>query len=48
MFESLADQMKHDEQQQDSRAEPLLRWAAVAVLSAVLFGGLYFGILLLN
>ena len=48
MFESLADQMKHDEQQQDSTAEHFLRWAAVAVLSVVLFGGLYFGILLLN
>jgi hypothetical protein len=48
MFESLADQMKHDEQQQVNRAENLLRWTAVAVLSVVLFGGLYLGILLLN
>jgi len=47
MFDSLADQIKHDEQEQVNSAERFLRWAAIAVLSFVAFGGLYLGIHLL-
>ena len=46
MFDSLADQIKHDEQV--NSAERFLRWAAIAVLSFVAFGGLYLGIHLLH
>lgn len=48
MFDSLADRIKHDEQEQVNSAERFLRWTAIAVLSVATFGGLYFGIHLLN
>jgi hypothetical protein len=48
MFDILADQIKHDEQEQVSSAERFLRWVAIAVISVVAFGGLYLGIHLLN
>jgi hypothetical protein len=48
MFDSLADQIKHDEQEQVNSAERLLRWAAITVISFVVFGGFYLGIHLLH
>lgn len=48
MFDSLADQMKHDEDVQVTKTERYIKWTAVAVLSVVLFGGLYFAIRLLE
>jgi hypothetical protein len=39
MFDSLADQIKHDEQEQVNSAERFLRWTAITVLSVVAFGG---------
>jgi len=48
MFDSLADQIKHDEQEQINSTERFLRWVAIAVLSFVAFGGLYLGIHLLH
>ena len=48
MFDSLADRIKHDEQEQVGSAERFLRWAAIAVLSVVAFGGLYLGVHLLH
>jgi len=48
MFDSLADQMQHDEHEQVSSAERFFRWAAIAVISVVGFAGLYLGIHLLN
>ena len=48
MFDSLADQMKHDEQVQISAKERMLRWFAVAVLSVLVFGGLYYGVQMLQ
>ena len=48
MFDSLADRIREDEHQSVSNTERYLRWAAVAVISVVLFGGLYLGIRLLE
>lgn len=48
MFDSLAEQIRHDEQEQVSQSERMIRWLAVAVLSIVVFGGLYFGIQVLQ
>lgn len=48
MFDSLAEQMRHDEHEQVSNRERMIRWLAVAVLSVLVFGGLYFGIQLLQ
>lgn len=44
MFDSLDDQMKLDEQKESTRTERMLRWAAVAIISVILFGGLYYGV----
>ncbi len=44
MFDSLADRMREDEHQAVTNSERYIRWAAVVVLSIVLFGGLYFGV----
>lgn len=44
MFDCLADQIRNDERVQVSNNERLVRWFAVAVISVVVFGGLYVGI----
>jgi hypothetical protein len=46
MFDSLADRIREDEQV--SASQRYLRWAAILVISLVLFGGLYFGVQFLN
>lgn len=48
MFDSLAEQIKHDEAGSVSNSERMLRWLAVTVVSFAVFGGLYFGIRLLQ
>jgi hypothetical protein len=48
MFDSLDDQMKHDAAVTTSQKERVLFWVAVAVVSVLLFGGLYFGVRLLE
>ncbi len=42
MFDSLDDQIKHDEKAEVSNKERMLRWLAVVVVSVAVFGGLYF------
>ena len=44
MFDSLADRMREDEKQSNTRTQKILQWGAVVVLSVVLFGGLYLGV----
>jgi hypothetical protein len=44
MFDSLAEQIRNDEHLQISNLERGARWAAVAVLSVVIFGGVLFGV----
>ncbi len=44
MFDSLADQIRHDEHLQTSNTERYLRWFAVAVASLLVFGGVLAGI----
>src|SRR5579885_1042930 len=41
---SLADRIKQDENEGVNRTERLLRWAAIIVLSVILFGGLFLGV----
>lgn len=48
MFDSLADRMKADDHQEVNNTERIVRWVAVAIISVVLFGGLYFGVRLLE
>jgi hypothetical protein len=42
MFDSLADRIREDEQM--TASQRYIRWAAVLLISIVLFGGLYFGV----
>ena len=46
MFDSLADRIREDEQV--STSQRYIRWAAIVLISIVLFGGLYFGVSFLN
>lgn len=48
MFDSLDDQIKEDDKAASSPKERLLMWAFVAVVSVLLFGGLYFGVRVLG
>jgi len=48
MFDSLADRMREDEQKSVPKMERYLRWGAVALLSVLVFGGLYLGVSFLN
>jgi hypothetical protein len=44
MFDSLADRIREDEQKSVPKMERYLRWGAVALLSILVFGGLYIGV----
>ena len=46
MFDSLSDRIKADEQV--ANTERFIRWAVVALISVAMFGGLYFGVRLLE
>ena len=48
MFDSLADRIREDDHQAVSNTERYIRWVVVAVISVVLFGGLYIGVRLLE
>ena len=44
MFDSLADRIREDEHKEVNATERILRWIAIAVISIVVFGGLYYGV----
>lgn len=44
MFDSLADQIKQDQRATVNNAQRMMRWAAIAVVSVLAFGGLYFAV----
>ena len=44
MFDMLSDQMKRDDHLQISNNERLVYWLVVVIVSVLVFGGLYFGI----
>jgi hypothetical protein len=48
MFDSLDEQMKADELKESSTTERTLRWIAVAITSVLLFGGVYYGVRMLE
>jgi uncharacterized membrane protein len=48
MFESLDEQMKHDEMEATTPRERYFKWVLVAIVSVVLFSGLYMGVRLLE
>ena len=48
MFDSLDEQMKHDDAVAVSRGERMLKWASVAVISVAVFGVLYFAVAMIE
>ncbi len=44
MFDSLADQIRHDDQAETTRRDRLIRYIVIAVVSVLVFVGLYMGI----
>ena len=48
MLDSLADRIREDDYRELNNTERYIRWAAVLVISVVLFGGLYIGVQLLE
>ncbi len=42
MFDSLADRIREDEHKEVSQTERMIRYVVIAVISLVLFGGLYY------
>jgi hypothetical protein len=48
MFDSLADRIREDEHKEVNNRERIIRYLAIAILSVLLFGGLYFGVRLME
>jgi hypothetical protein len=44
MFDSLADKIREDDQKESNSTERIIRWVIIAVVSVVVFGGIYWGI----
>ena len=44
MFESLSEQIKHDDERAATTGERLAKWAAIAIAAVVVFGGLFLAI----
>lgn len=48
MFESLDDQIKHDDAVSTTPREKFFKWAAVGVISILVFGGIYLALRLVE
>jgi len=48
MFDSLTDRIREDDHQEVNSTERMVRWVLIAVLSLILFGGLYYGVRMLE
>ncbi len=48
MFDDLAERMKKDDRESESPKAKVALWIGVAILSTLLFGGLYFGVRMLE
>jgi hypothetical protein len=44
MFDSLADRIKEDQHKEVNSTQRILQWVAITVVSIALFGGLYYGV----
>jgi hypothetical protein len=44
VFDSLAEQMKHDDATAASPRQRITKWAVIAVVAIVVFGALYFAL----
>jgi hypothetical protein len=43
MFDSLADRIREDDHQEVKTTERYIRWAVMAILTILLFVGMYYG-----
>ena len=48
MFDSLSERIREDERNEVNKTELTIRWVAIVVLSVLLFGGLYYGVRMLE
>lgn len=48
MFDSLADRIREDDQKESNATERIVRWLIITVVSVVVFGGIYWGMHLLQ
>jgi hypothetical protein len=48
MFDSLADKMREDAHKEVNTTERIVRWVVIAVVSVAVFGGLYYGVRMLQ
>jgi len=48
MFDSLSDRIREDEHKEVSTTQRTIEWLAIAVLSILVFGGLYYGVRMLQ
>jgi len=48
MFDSLADRIREDEHNEENSTKRAIRWVLTAVITVVLFGGLYYGVRMLG
>jgi hypothetical protein len=48
MFESLDEQMKHDDAETSTPKQRMLQWVLAGLVTLVVFGGLYLGVRLLE
>ena len=48
MFETLDERIKHDEKEETSSKERLIKWVIVGVVTLAVCGGLYLGVHMLG
>jgi hypothetical protein len=48
MFDSLDEQMKHDDRETTTPRERIIKWAAVALIALTVFGGLIYSVRMLE
>lgn len=48
MFEGLDEHIKHDTEAESTRTERILRWVIALIAGVIVFGGLYYGVRLLD
>lgn len=48
MFETLDERIRHDEAEVTTPREKYMRWAMTLVVTALVFGGLYVGMLMME
>jgi len=48
MFDSLADRIRQDDHNEVNTTERVVKYLAIVIISVLLFGGLYFGVRMLE